>query len=57
MLVPKVPPVTQIQELEGPKISVETESVPDDDDLDAPFAPPLVMGRGQPGVWWVFGRF
>ena len=36
----KVPPVTQIQELEEPKISIETESVPDDNNSDAPFAPP-----------------
>ena len=35
----KVPPVTQIQEPEEPEISIETESVPDDDD-GAPFAPP-----------------
>jgi len=33
----KVPPVTQIQEPEEPKISIETESVPDE---DAPFTPP-----------------
>jgi len=36
----KVPPVTQIQEPEEPKISIETESVPNDDDSDAPFTPP-----------------
>jgi len=35
----KVPSVTQIQEPEEPEISIETESVPNDD-LDAPFAPP-----------------
>jgi len=33
----KVPPVTQIQEPEEPEISIETESVPDE---DAPFTPP-----------------
>jgi len=32
----KVPPVTQIQEHEEPEISIETESVPDE---DAPFTP------------------
>jgi len=36
----KVPPVTQIQEPEEPEISIETESVPNDDNLDAPFTPP-----------------
>ena len=36
----KVPPVTQIQEPEEPEIIIETESVPGDDDSDAPFAPP-----------------
>jgi len=36
----KVPPVTQIQEPEEPEISIETESVPDDNNSDAPFAPP-----------------
>jgi len=34
----KVPPVTQIQELEEPGIEIEIESVPDDD--RAPFSPP-----------------
>jgi len=33
----KVPPVTQIQEPEEPEISIETESVPNE---DAPFTPP-----------------
>jgi len=36
----KVPAVPQIQKPEEPKILIKTESVPDDDDSDAPFAPP-----------------
>jgi len=47
----KVPPVTQIQEQEEPKYSIETESVPDDNNLDAPFAPPhdSIIPQGDEG--------